>query len=86
MTAQAATMVAGGMSGTLQDLLKKRPTEVEFFNGYIARQAEQHGTRRRRTPSWLISSAQWSVANRQSIRQPWHELRRLRRPDSVSPN
>lgn len=42
--AQASTMVAGGMSGTLQDLLKKRPTEVEYFNGYIARQAERHGT------------------------------------------
>ena len=45
MTAQASTMVAGGMSGTLQDLLKKRPTEVEFFNGYVACQAERHGTR-----------------------------------------
>lgn len=44
LSAQAATMVAGGMSGTLQDLRKNRPTEVEFFNGYVARQAERCGT------------------------------------------
>ncbi|MBI3372973.1 MAG: hypothetical protein HY017_14630 [Betaproteobacteria bacterium] len=44
LSAQASTMVSGGMSGTLQDLLKKRPTEVEFFNGYVAREARRHGT------------------------------------------
>ena len=43
MAAQAATMVEGGMSGTLQDLTKGRPTEVDFFNGYIAREAAQRG-------------------------------------------
>jgi 2-dehydropantoate 2-reductase len=43
LAAQASTMVAGGKSGTLQDLLKKRPTEVEFLNGYIAREAPLHG-------------------------------------------
>lgn len=43
LAAQASGMVAGGKSGTLQDLLKKRPTEVEFFNGYIAREAQRIG-------------------------------------------
>lgn len=41
MTAQAAAMVEGGMSGTLQDLRKGRPTEVAFFNGFIAAEAER---------------------------------------------
>ena len=43
LAAQASGMVAGGKSGTLQDLLKKRPSEVEFFNGYIAREAQRIG-------------------------------------------
>lgn len=43
LRAQAATMVDGGRSGTLQDLLKRRPTEVEFLNGYIAREASRVG-------------------------------------------
>lgn len=43
MRAQAATMTDAGMSGTLQDLLKHRPTEVEFFNGFIAREGERIG-------------------------------------------
>lgn len=45
LAAQAASMVEGGMSGTLQDLLKQRPSEVEFFNGYVAREAPRHGVR-----------------------------------------
>jgi len=28
------------MSGTLQDLLKKRPSEVDFLNGFVAGEAE----------------------------------------------
>jgi 2-dehydropantoate 2-reductase len=43
MAAQAASMVEGGMSGTLQDLSKGRPTEVDFFNGYIAREGDRLG-------------------------------------------
>lgn len=43
MRAQTATMTEDGLSGTLQDLLKQRPTEVEFFNGFIAREAERIG-------------------------------------------
>lgn len=43
LTAQVSSMVEGGASGTLQDLRKKRPTEVEFFNGYVAREAERRG-------------------------------------------
>jgi 2-dehydropantoate 2-reductase len=43
MAAQAASMVEGGMSGTLQDLSKGRPTEVDFFNGFIAREGERVG-------------------------------------------
>jgi 2-dehydropantoate 2-reductase len=39
MARQAASMVEGGMSGTLQDLRKGRPTEVAFLNGYIASEA-----------------------------------------------
>jgi 2-dehydropantoate 2-reductase len=43
LEAQSATMVAGGPSGTLQDLLKGRRTEVDFFNGYIAEQGRATG-------------------------------------------
>ncbi|TAK52279.1 MAG: hypothetical protein EPO27_01555 [Betaproteobacteria bacterium] len=43
MQAQAAAMTEGGQSGTLQDLLKQRPSEVEFFNGFIAREGERVG-------------------------------------------
>ncbi|MDP3416545.1 ketopantoate reductase family protein [Falsiroseomonas sp.] len=43
MAAQAASMVDGGMSGTLQDLSKGRPTEVAFFNGFIATEAARLG-------------------------------------------
>jgi len=39
----ADTMTADGMSGTLQDLTKGRPTEVEFFNGYIAAEGTRAG-------------------------------------------
>lgn len=45
LAAPAANMVEGGMSGTLQDLMKKRPSEVEFLNGYVAREAPRHGVR-----------------------------------------
>jgi 2-dehydropantoate 2-reductase len=36
MAAQSGSMVEGGISGTLQDLTKRRRTEVDYFNGYIA--------------------------------------------------
>ncbi len=39
----ADSMTADGMSGTLQDLTKGRPTEVEFFNGYIAAEGRRAG-------------------------------------------
>ncbi len=39
----AESMVEGGMSGTLQDLRKNRPSEVEFLNGFVAREAERLG-------------------------------------------
>lgn len=40
---QSEAMAADGMSGTLQDLRKGRPTEVEFFNGYIATEGTRAG-------------------------------------------
>lgn len=43
MAAQAASMVDGGISGTLQDLSKGRPTEVDFFNGFMAREGDRVG-------------------------------------------
>jgi 2-dehydropantoate 2-reductase len=43
IVAQSATMVDGGVSGTLQDLSKNRRTEVDYFNGYIAYQGRAHG-------------------------------------------
>ncbi|MSP96190.1 MAG: hypothetical protein EXR29_02985 [Betaproteobacteria bacterium] len=43
LAAFAESMVEGGMSGTLQDLSKKRPSEVEFLNGFVAREAERLG-------------------------------------------
>ena len=43
LAAQAASMVEGGMSGTLQDLRKGRPTEVDYLNGYVAREGERLG-------------------------------------------
>jgi 2-dehydropantoate 2-reductase len=43
LASQTATMVEGGMSGTLQDLLKGRRTEVDYFNGYVAEQGTSHG-------------------------------------------
>lgn len=43
LAAQAASMVEGGMSGTLQDLRKGRPTEVDYLNGYVAREGERVG-------------------------------------------
>ncbi len=36
-------MTDSGMSGTLQDLRKQRPSEVEFLNGYVAREAVRAG-------------------------------------------
>ena len=38
-------MTADGMSGTLQDLRKGRPTEVEFFNGFIAAEGKRAGVK-----------------------------------------
>jgi 2-dehydropantoate 2-reductase len=43
MAKQAASMAEDGMSGTLQDLRKGRPTEVAFFNGYVAEEAAKLG-------------------------------------------
>jgi 2-dehydropantoate 2-reductase len=43
LAAQTATMVEGGLSGTLQDLLKGRRTEVDHFNGYIAAEGARCG-------------------------------------------
>ena len=40
---QSETMTPDGLSGTLQDLRKGRPSEVEFFNGFIAREGERLG-------------------------------------------
>jgi len=40
---QSESMTPDGMSGTLQDLRKGRPSEVEFFNGYIAREGARLG-------------------------------------------
>lgn len=42
MAAQAASMVAGGLSGSAQDLQKRRPTEVDFLNGYVSRMGAEH--------------------------------------------
>ncbi len=43
LAAQTATMVEGGRSGTLQDLLKGRRTEVDYFNGYVAAEGARCG-------------------------------------------
>jgi 2-dehydropantoate 2-reductase len=43
LAAVTANMVAGGPSGTAQDLSKGRRTEVDFFNGYIAQEGAVHG-------------------------------------------
>ncbi|MGE0750477.1 MAG: ketopantoate reductase family protein [Variibacter sp.] len=43
LAAVTASMVAGGPSGSLQDLSKGRRTEVDFFNGYIAAEGAAHG-------------------------------------------
>ena len=43
LATQAESMVEGGMSGTLQDLRKGRPTEVDFLNGYVAREGGRIG-------------------------------------------
>jgi 2-dehydropantoate 2-reductase len=43
LAAQAASMVEGGMSGTLQDLRKGRPSEVEYLNGFVEREAKRLG-------------------------------------------
>lgn len=40
---QAESMSGDGMSGTLQDLRKERPTEVEYFNGFIAAEGRRAG-------------------------------------------
>jgi 2-dehydropantoate 2-reductase len=42
---QSASMTADGMSGTLQDLRKGRPTEVEYFNGFIAAEGRRAGVK-----------------------------------------
>jgi 2-dehydropantoate 2-reductase len=43
MVAQSNSMVAGGISGTLQDLTKRRRTEVDYFNGYIVERGRACG-------------------------------------------
>lgn len=42
---QSETLVEGATSGTFQDLVKNRRTEVDYFNGYIAVQGSAHGVR-----------------------------------------
>jgi len=43
MAAQSGSMVEGGISGTLQDITKRRRTEVDYFNGYVAERARACG-------------------------------------------
>jgi 2-dehydropantoate 2-reductase len=43
MAAQSGSMVEGGISGTLQDLTKRRRTEVDYFNGYVAERGRACG-------------------------------------------
>jgi len=43
MAAQTSSMVEGGISGTLQDLIKRRRTEVDYFNGYVAERGRACG-------------------------------------------
>jgi 2-dehydropantoate 2-reductase len=43
LAAETAGMVEGGQSSTLQDLLKGRRTEVDYFNGYVAAEAARCG-------------------------------------------
>ena len=43
MATQSGSMVEGGVSGTLQDLTKRRRTEVDYFNGYIAERGRACG-------------------------------------------
>ena len=43
MAAQSRSMVEGGISGTLQDLTKRRRTEVDYFNGYVAERGRAYG-------------------------------------------
>jgi 2-dehydropantoate 2-reductase len=43
LAAETASMVEGGQSSTLQDLLKGRRTEVDYFNGYVAAEATRCG-------------------------------------------
>jgi 2-dehydropantoate 2-reductase len=43
LEAHSAAVTEGGFSGTLQDLLKGRRTEVDFFNGYIADEGAKAG-------------------------------------------
>jgi 2-dehydropantoate 2-reductase len=43
LAGQSGSMVAGGISGTLQDLTKRRRTEVNYFNGYVAERGPASG-------------------------------------------
>jgi len=43
MGGQAGSMSGDGMSGTLQDLRKGRPSEVDFFNGFVAAEGGRAG-------------------------------------------
>ena len=52
------------MSGTLQDLSKGRPTEVDFFNGYVAREGERLG---RPAPTHARLAALIAAAERGSL-------------------
>ncbi len=43
LAAETANMVEGGQSSTLQDLLKGRRTEVDYFNGHVAAEGARCG-------------------------------------------
>lgn len=74
MATQAASMVDGGMSGTLQDLSKGRPTEVNFFNGFIAREGDRIG---RPAPTHARLAALIAEAEHGSLRIDANTLTRI---------
>jgi 2-dehydropantoate 2-reductase len=40
---QIAQTMAGQRSSTAQDLIRHKPTEIDYLNGLIVRKAKQHG-------------------------------------------
>jgi 2-dehydropantoate 2-reductase len=74
MAAQSATMTAGGVSGTLQDLTKGRRTEVDYFNGYVAAQGAKTGIA---TPAHAAFAALIRRMERGEDRPALHHLAQL---------